>query len=464
MDERGYEVLMVEGGGGRVAGVERVGGLVRVKRIKKFWDFLLRGQREKKRTMVMYGGGRSGKSYSIRQYIVDQAIRHMGEGLEILVVMKTRASLKHAAWEPMLEMLDDWGIGYRKHETLYIITIGESHIVMAGLDDPEKVKSTEWSMIWCEEATRLDYEDYLQLRVRLSRPGPVPNQIFLSFNPVSINNWCMEKVVLRGDVDGDMLVMHSTYKDNAFIDEEYVKDLENLRDQNKNMWLIYARGEPALLNTIIYSNWDVIDWVQVPMGIRDRKMDPDDMGYDFGFTHPLSLCAYWEYEGEDYIMELVHEKGMQTEILIEKMDEMGLNKSVELWCPSEVPGVIELFCARGWNAKAVPSEYRGVKDGIDYCKGRKVHFIMPSENYIKGAMGYSYKEKKDGVVLEEPVKFEDDAMDAMRYARVSIRDRFQGFRVNKGGKLGRGGGDRITEAMEEGLVWREREREDEMFM
>jgi len=437
---------------GKIISVERVNGVLKVVRLKRFWEFLQKAQQEKKRTVVVYGGGRSGKSYSIRQWILDQAVRHQEVGLRILVVMGTRRSVKNAAWDPMLEMVREYDIPSFKHETNLDIKIGNSEIQFRGLDDPEKVKSQEFNIIWCEEATSLHYPDFLQLKVRLSRPGPIPNQMVLSFNPISSTNWCMEKVVQVAGSDKDVCVMQSTYQDNPFLDQEYIDSLEALKDANYNMWLVYAKGEPGILDKIIYTNWDIVDWLQTPLGIRDRRNDPDSYGYDYGYTHPLSLCSYWEYEGEDYILEMVYKEKMDTEVLMAKMVELGTNMSTELFCPPEQPGVIALLCSRGYNAKPVPSECRNVKDGIDYCKGRKLHIISPSDNYIKEIQGYSYKEKKDGTVLEEPVKFKDDGMDAMRYARASLRGRYQGFKAGSSSK-----GDNLTIAMEEAICQREAE-------
>jgi hypothetical protein len=70
-----------------------------------------------------------------------------------------------------------------------------------------------------------------------------------------------------------------------------------------------------------------------------------------------------------------------------------------------------------------------VKDGLDYCKGRKLHIIRGSDNIIKEIKAYSYKMRKDAsgesVSTDEPVKFMDDAMDAMRYSRASMRMQYQ---------------------------------------
>ncbi len=49
-------------------------------------------------------------------------------------------------------------------------------------------------------------------------------------------------------------------------------------------------------------------------------------------------------------------------------------------------------------------------------KTKKLHIHERCINTIKEIQGYKYKEDRNGNVLEEPVKFNDHTMDALRYA------------------------------------------------
>ncbi len=49
-------------------------------------------------------------------------------------------------------------------------------------------------------------------------------------------------------------------------------------------------------------------------------------------------------------------------------------------------------------------------------KSMPLFITRRSTNIIKEIKSYKWKTDKDGKVLDEPVKFNDDAMDAMRYA------------------------------------------------
>jgi len=431
---------------GEQVGVEYEGNEVIVDVIGVHHDFYGKAQREGKRVVASYGGAGSGKSVSMAQWFVLEAIKYRKYGLRQLCAMKTRPALRDAQWKEVHRVLDSWKVEYEERESSYDIWVGKSSIHFRGLDDPDKLKSFSegFNQIWVEEATATDTKDFLQLQKRLRRRGPVPLQIYLTFNPVDGNHYTWTDVVQSHR--SDVAVLHTTYKDNPFLPREYTERLEDREIQDENHYRIYTLGEPGIFENQIYLKWDELDWGQVPESIRVRANEPDAYGYDFGYTHPLCLVAYWEHEGEDYIRELVYTRKMTTEALAVRMKEDKVSQSVEVWCPPEQPGVIDYLCAKGYNAKPVPKECRNVKDGIDYCKGRKLHIIRGSDNIIKEIKGYSYKMRKDGTVTEDPIKVMNDAMDAMRYARVSMRSLYQ---LNAPAKDGVRGRDRLLDMMDE---------------
>ena len=57
-----------------------------------------------------------------------------------------------------------------------------------------------------------------------------------------------------------------------------------------------------------------------------------------------------------------------------------------------------------------------VFEGINAVKSFKLHITADSKNILTEIKNYRWKVDKQGNILDEPVKFQDDAMDAMRYA------------------------------------------------
>lgn len=434
------------------------GNIVKVYRLPRFRKFFDRCAKERKRVGCCYGGGGSGKSYSIMQEICAQAINYMDTGIDVLIARESRTVMRDAPWPQVQKILDSWKVDYDVRETSLDITIGESQIHFRGMDDSEKIKSTNYHWAWIEEATAVSYSDYLQCKLRLRAPCPsgLSHRIWLSFNPIDANHWCVKKIIEMERTDQTIAVMHSTYKDNPFLPKEYVQILLDFINQDMNHYRIYTLGEPGRLEHIIYSNWNVLDMIQAPLRIKENPYIADAYGIDWGYNNEMAMVAYWIHDDEDYIQEKLYRKGMTTEDLAAWMESNNIPQGVEIFADPSNPEAIESLSRHGWNIVPLPPNCRSVKMGIDYCKGRKLHVITGSENLIKELRGYSYKSKKDRqnqgetIVIDEPVKFNDHLMDAMRYARYALKA-YSGQSINPEGSS-------IEQELEES-VCRKRERD-----
>jgi phage terminase large subunit len=99
--------------------------------------------------------------------------------------------------------------------------------------------------------------------------------------------------------------------------------------------------------------------------------------------------------------------------LIERIQGIIFNKSSCIYADSAEPDRIEEIKRAGFNI--LPAD-KSVKDGIDLMKRLQLKISKSSSNIIKEIRAYSWKKDKDKNVLDEPVKFKDHAMDAIRYA------------------------------------------------
>lgn len=116
-----------------------------------------------------------------------------------------------------------------------------SEIITTGLDDTEKLKSIYGiTGMWIEEATELDKADFDQLDMRLRGETKFYKQIILSFNPVDESHWIKAEFFDR-EVAG-CRTLNTTYKDNKFIDEEYVRVLNDRVAADENLYRIYVLG------------------------------------------------------------------------------------------------------------------------------------------------------------------------------------------------------------------------------
>ena len=192
----------------------------------------------RKRVNLVWGGAGSGKSYTIAQHlIIDKFLKERNK--RILTVRKTLPSLSITAYQLVLDLLGEYGIPYHSNKVKMTLSFRDNVWLFKSLDIAEKIKSYEANYCWIEEATEIAHGDYLQLDLRLRRQTEGINQMFLSFNPISELNWIYTELIAK---DIDLGQNHTTYLDNPFLNEAYIKRLEGLIKIDKNFHRVYALG------------------------------------------------------------------------------------------------------------------------------------------------------------------------------------------------------------------------------
>lgn len=374
----------------------------RVKVIKKIYAFLQECRKQKE--IVVYGGAGSGKSYTVAQFLIIEKLLS-NRNKRLLVTRKYNPSLKVTTWQLVHEILNKLEIPYMENKTEQVLQLPRrNEIYFRGLDDAEKIKSSEFNYIWMEEATEFDYEDYLQLKLRLRRATNSVNQMFLTFNPVA--GWT-QKQFFEQEND-DVAILHTTYVDNPFLDSEYTKMLELLKEQDKAYYQIYTLGEYAKLKNKVYNNYVIVK--DVP-----AKFDEIVYGLDFGYNNPTACLKVGIKDDDIYILDELYETHLTNEDLIEKLKDFIDNRYDEIYSDTEPDRIKEIERA-GFNIRAAKKAKQKVANGIDLLKRKKIYIHEDCINTIDEIKNYKYKEDSKGNILDEPVKFKDHAMDAMRYA------------------------------------------------
>lgn len=255
------------------------------------------------RYAVLYGGAGSGKSHSIAQKLVERCT-HNDEKHKFLVVRKFRTTLEGSVFTLIKSIIIDFGIFQyvNINNTKMSFTFSNGNeIVVTGLDDPEKVKSIHGiTGIWCEEATELEEGDFQQLDLRLRGQTDSYKQISISFNPVSMDSW-VYKMFFEQEPD-DVFKLWSNYKHNLFLDDQYIKVLEERFSYDLNMKRIYVDGEWGRERTggEFYSMFDKEQNVGFVSNNKDMNIH---LSWDFNINPylPVSLWHIWEQEGVFYV-------------------------------------------------------------------------------------------------------------------------------------------------------------------
>jgi len=366
--------------------------------------------KDENRFLVLRGGAGSGKSVFLAQNAILKLVASK-EPLVILVVRKVQASIKDSVFAEFVAVVRQLGLTKKLRIVKHPMEIayGDSRIIFAGVDDVEKLKSlSRPNIIWMEEASEFGFEDFKQLNLRLRGKGI--KQMWLSFNPIDDRHWL--KSHFWDEKPYNATLLHTTYHNNSYLDEEYKKEVENIKNYDMNYYRIYALGEwGSTSKGLVYKKYDV--YKNLPSeGIIDYVY-----GLDFGFNHPMAMVKVYFTEDDIYVSEVIYDKGLTVDGVINRLPKAGVKYSDIIYADSANPDDIQKLRVARYN---IAKANKDLEAGIDSVRSYNIHIHEDSHNLINELGLYKYKEhkglSKDDVFKDEVVKLFDDGLDAMRYA------------------------------------------------
>lgn len=346
-----------------------------------------------KRFVVNQGGTGSSKTYSLAQLFIIKPLEETGKVFS--VVRNSMPSLKASAMRDYFNILQELGLYDEKlhNKTDNTYMLNGNLIEFFSLDEPQKVRSRRRDYLWINEANELSKEAFTQLDFRTNI------RMYLDFNPSDEFHWIYDDVISSPECE----LIVSTYQDNPFLPDESRKRIEALRDVDHNYWKIYGLGERGASSTKVYTHWRLCEGL--PEGERIY-------GLDFGYNNPTALIEVILRDNEIYAKETIYESRLTNNDLINKMLALHISKEDYMFPDHAEPQRIEELMRAGFNV--IPAD-KDVKKGIDAIKSRRFNVVNDSTNLLKELKSYSWK-TKDGKNLDEPIKLNDHALDALRYA------------------------------------------------
>lgn len=375
------------------------------------------------RVQIFFGGSSSGKSVFLAQRTVLDILKGQRN---YLIVRNVASTIKRSVFNEIMKVIYDNNLSrefaINKSDLVITCNRNRKQIVFAGLDDVEKLKSITpldgpLTDVWVEEATETEYSAIKQLFKRLRGRSKVNKRVILSFNPITQDHWIYNEYF--GDwVDGKnvlkqekLLIVKSTYKDNKFLEEDDIYELEHEKDEYYRN--VYTYGNWGVIGNVIYKNWTVKDlsWLR-------GRVDVHKYGLDFGFTNdPTAFVDIYYSPGKEtiYILDESYVTGQKNRDIADMLHEKTVNKNITT-CDSEDPRTIseleDMDCYVTGAIKGPDS----VRHGIAWIRARKIVIDVKCQNFKNEIQKYKWKEDKNGVVLKDPVDKDNHLLDAMRYA------------------------------------------------
>jgi len=353
------------------------------------------------RFIINQGGSRSSKTYSLCQVLIVYCLQNPNKVVSI--VRKTFPALRATVMRDFFEVLKDLELyeksSHNMSENIYRFNNG-SIVEFFSVDDEQKVRGRKRDIGWLNEANELWFEDFQQLNMRTE------TKMIFDYNPSDSNSWLYD---LRQD---ESVLIKSTYKDNPFLPQSIIREIEDLKRTDFEKYQIYALGEKVTSRANVYAGWTFLTH-------RPSRFTNFVYGLDFGYNHPTALMRVYWHEKDIYIESVIYESYLTTTNLIEKMKGLNIEQNVDILADYSRPEIIAEMQNAGYN---VNNANKVVKRGIDNVKTFGV--FCQDIPYLKKEYE-NYKWKKIGDKIDdEPVKLYDDAMDAVRYAVAFIKDMY----------------------------------------
>jgi len=365
---------------------------------------------------LVIGGAGSGKSFAISQRYVDRLFTQKGRNL--LVVRKVARTNRSSTFAQLKQTLSLYNLLDRvdiRESDMRITAPNGNTIIFEGLDDVEKIKSITFDSgpltdIWFEEASEGTIDDFRLLNLRLRGKAPWSFQFTLSLNPVSVNHWTKAEFFDRPKHNAT--IIHSTYLDNRFIDEDFKSELEDMKFTDPLRYQVYALGEWGEIGEEAFP---LVQYGKCPYRIED--MDAVAFGMDFGYQHYHAMIMLGMKDGILYAMKELYVKKHLTAQLTEMA--RPLFPRYATWrADCAEPRTIEEWRNAGFNTIGVDKGRKDfVKSGFSFLRSHK-WIIDDTEcpGLAAEVRGATYLKDKNGEPTEEIFSYHDDALAACRYA------------------------------------------------
>ena len=356
-------------------------------------------------TVSLQGSSRSAKTYSIVQYLCIYCSLH--PKTTVSIVRAGLPSLKRSVYRDFKEIMLSLNIWndkqMNKSDLIYTFPNG-STIEFFSTDNEQKIRGSKRMILFVNEANELDFLQWQQLQMRTT------DFSIIDYNPsFTDDHWICEI-----NQEPSTYWFISTYKDNPFLEEKVIKEIESLKDKNPSLWRIYGLGLQAIVEGLIFENVVELKNDFIPFEKRKHHY----RGMDFGYTNdPTAIIDVYICGDELWLDEICYRtKMLSSDIIKEIKNANNRDRSnVEIISESADPRLIDELNNAGLDVKPVRKYAGSIIAGINKMQTMKTFVTNRSVNLKKEFKNYTHRQNKDGKWLNEPIDSFNHGIDAVRY-------------------------------------------------
>lgn len=297
---------------------------------------------------------------------------------------------------------------------------GGGSIVYFGIDEPSKIGSYNLSGCAIDEAAELAERDYAMLRGRIRMPVEgLPNQLYMATNPDSPSHWLAQRFGLAGQsttpISGCRAIQTCT-ADNRYLSRDYVADIATFTGVARAR---YYEGRWAGSDRLVYDAWTRDKFVTE----RHQKWSRIVVGVDEGYVNPCAVvvCGI-DGDGRMHVVECYHERRkLQSEVVQHCVSVAKKYRPDAFVCDPSAAGLIADLRSKGLHCVEADN---AVMQGIQAVRRR---LIVAGDGRARltvdprcSALIAEFETYETVEGQDRPVKENDHALDALRYAVMYV--------------------------------------------
>lgn len=352
-------------------------------------------------TISLQGSARSSKTYNTLIWLILYCLNHPNTYLSI--VRKTLPALKASAFLDFKEILTKLRYFNRKSlnksDMTYTFDNG-SCVDFFSTDNEQKLRGRKRDILFVNEANEINFLEYKQLSMRTTKI------IIIDYNPsFSDEHW-----ISKLNQDSGTYHFITTYRDNPFLGQKQIEEIESLKTQNQSLWQIYGLGQQAEIEGLIFKN------------IKTVKVFPECkheyIGIDFGYANDPTAIVRVGINGKHlYLDEIAYNTQLLTADIITILKEQCKNDRII--SESADPRLVQEIYRAGLNIHPVVKYKGSIEAGLQKMQEYSISVTERATNIYKELKNYTYQQDKEGKWLNQPIDKFNHAIDAARYVILS---------------------------------------------
>lgn len=374
--------------------------------------------------IAFVGGRGSGKTYggAIRAFRASYGYIGLDKVLPTpnlgMVTAPTYKLLQDGSLRAFREIAGGHIVQHNRSDNITRLRNG-SEILWRSMDDPDKsVRGPTVSWWWGDEAAQYR-NDARNLAVAMLRQFGTLGYEWLTTTPLG-RNWLWQVYVQDHGDDAEYEVVQVSSFDNAYINIETIENFA--ADYHGDFREQEIEGAFVAYHGLIYANFRHAEHVvsSIPVIAARKEVIA---GVDWGFASPgVILVIAVDYDGKAWVIHEEYVERRKVDDWTRVAEMLRARYAIEIfYCDSSQPEFIDKFRQAGLTAwGATHDVVTGIQAVYKRIDTRQLVVSRECQNTIREFGTYQWRiDKGSENLLDMPIKLDDHAMDALRYAIYS---------------------------------------------